>query len=207
MDRQIEEFKTALEEAVASYGLAPLSEDQTGRLVKHYSMIARWNRRINLTRIIAPKEAARLHYAESLYGGLFIRDARALLDVGSGAGFPAVPLAVALPDCRVTALEASQKKSLFLSEVKDALALDNLSVVRGRFEEFDWSSFDLITSRALDCAERVWATALERLKARQRILLYSAPDLVSSLSVATVRVETHPLPLTDNRIIAIFSRN
>jgi 16S rRNA (guanine527-N7)-methyltransferase len=206
--RQAEEFKTALAAAIASYGLDPLSEDQVGRLVTHYSMIVRWNRRINLTRITAPEEAARLHYAESLYGGRFMRDVRTILDVGSGAGFPAVPLAVMLTRCSVTALEANQKKSLFLSEVKDALALDNLSVARGRFEEFDWSGFDLITSRALDRAEVVWPGALERLKERQRLLLYSSPDLVSKLEEGlprALRIETHPLPLADNRVIAILS--
>jgi 16S rRNA (guanine527-N7)-methyltransferase len=208
MERQVDEFKKALVAAIASYGLDPLSEEQVGRLVKHYSMIVRWNRRINLTRIIAPEEAARLHYAESLYGGRFMRDVRTILDVGSGAGFPAVPLAVMLTRSRVTALEANQKKSLFLSEVKDALTLDNLSVARCRFEEFDWSGFDIITSRALDRAEVVWPGALEKLKERQRLLLYSSPDLVSKLEVGlprALRIETHPLPLTDNRVITILS--
>ncbi|HET9529199.1 MAG TPA: RsmG family class I SAM-dependent methyltransferase, partial [Blastocatellia bacterium] len=102
MDRQIEEFSAALKAAVKSFGLDPLSEKQSALLVKHYSILVQWNRRTNLTRVIAPKDAARLHYAESLYGSRFVADARSILDVGSGAGFPAVPLAVALSNCQVT---------------------------------------------------------------------------------------------------------
>jgi 16S rRNA (guanine527-N7)-methyltransferase len=209
-ESDIEEFRASLEAAIASFGLDPLSEEQAARLVKHYSMLAQWNRRINLTRIIAPKEAARFHYAESLYGSRFIAGARSILDVGSGAGFPAVPLAVILTGCRITALEANQKKALFLSEVKDALSLDNLSVSRQRFEEFDSSGFDLITSRALDRAEHIWSASIDRLEKRQRLLLYAAPDLVTRLRESLPPgffVETNPIPLAENRIIALIGQN
>ncbi|HWP43856.1 MAG TPA: RsmG family class I SAM-dependent methyltransferase, partial [Blastocatellia bacterium] len=129
-------------------------------------------------------------------------------DVGSGAGFPAVPLAVLLSECRITALEVNQKKSLFLSEVKDALSLENFAVARQRFEGFDWSGFDLLTSRALDRAGQMWAANIEKLRTRQRLMLYSTPDLVSSLSETfpgEFQIETHPIPLAENRIIALIS--
>ena len=78
-------FKSDLETAISSFGIEALTEEQTNRLVRHYSMLCRWNQRLNLTRITEPREAARLHYAESLFAARFIAGARTLLDIGSGA--------------------------------------------------------------------------------------------------------------------------
>ena len=200
------EFGTALRAAVAAFGLDPLTAEQAGQLVKHYALLCRWNQRINLTRIIEPDEAAKLHYAESLFGAKFIAGARSVLDIGSGAGFPAIPLAVARPDVSATALEANQKKSLFLREVKDELRLENLEVANARLEEFDWADYDLLTSRALDSAELVFPSIIERMRSNQRLMLYCASDLVSKLEMGPGRrIETHLIPDSEARVIAIFS--
>ena len=82
---QTDAFESALDQAISSFGIEPLTADQTARLVRHYSMLCRWNQRLNLTRITAPREAARRHYAESLFGARFIAGEHTLLDVGSGA--------------------------------------------------------------------------------------------------------------------------
>ncbi|MEK6301471.1 MAG: 16S rRNA (guanine(527)-N(7))-methyltransferase RsmG [Acidobacteriota bacterium] len=203
------EFRLAFEAAAVSFGLEALSKAQLEQLAKHYAMLREWNRRINLTRIIAPDEAARLHYAESLFGGRFVKDATSLLDIGSGAGFPAVPLAVARPDIRVTALEANHKKSIFLKEVKDELRLNNFEVVTARLEAFDWSSYDLLTSRALDRGETILPAVVGQLADGQRLMLYCAPDLLTAIEQSLgsrLSVETHPIPQSDSRLIAIFSR-
>jgi 16S rRNA (guanine527-N7)-methyltransferase len=203
------EFKVALEAAVASFGLEPLEEIDTAKLVKHYTMVCQWNRRVNLTRITEPEAAAKLHYAESLFGARFIGAAKTMLDIGSGAGFPAIPIAVVSPGLHVTALESSQKKSLFLKEVKDELELPNFEVVTQRLEQFDWSGYELLVSRALERAAIVLSPVIERLTATQRLLLYCAPDLVDKLkrqAPATGKLETHPVPLSDERLIAIFTQ-
>ena len=174
---QANEFKFALDEAISSFEIDSLDEGQKSQLVTHYSMLCRWNQRLNLTRIIAPHEAARLHYAESLFGASFIAGRATLLDIGSGAGFPAIPIAVAKPQVQVTALDANQKKSLFLKEVKDELNLDNLRVVTSRLDEFDWAGQELLTSRALDRAEEVLPSLIDRLKPGQRLMLFCGPDL------------------------------
>ncbi|MEK6287072.1 MAG: 16S rRNA (guanine(527)-N(7))-methyltransferase RsmG [Acidobacteriota bacterium] len=200
-------FQSELETAISSYGIEALTEGQTTQLVRHYSMLCRWNQRLNLTRITEPREAARLHYAESLFGARFIAGARTLLDIGSGAGFPAIPLAVARPDFQVTALEANQKKSLFLKEAKDELGLANLKVMTARLEEFDWAGYDLLTSRALDRAEAVLPTVIERLSPKQTLMLYCGSDLVAKLEgQVNYKIETHPIPHSQARLIAIFSR-
>ena len=205
-DDRDNEFRSALEAVVVSFGLDALSADQTTQLVKHYAMLCQWNKRINLTRITAPRDAATLHYAESLFGGRFIAE-RTILDIGSGAGFPAIPLAVIKPDVKVTALEANQKKALFLIEARDVLRLSNLSVVTARLEEFDWSGYELLTSRALDRAEAVLPSVIERMNSKQRLLLYCGPDSVAKLEGrANYKIETHLIPQSEARLIAILYR-
>jgi 16S rRNA (guanine527-N7)-methyltransferase len=204
---QTDAFKSALEAAISIFGIEALTEGQTTQLVRHYSVLCRWNQRLNLTRITEPRAAASLHYAESLFGARFIASAHTLLDIGSGAGFPAIPLAVARPDVQVTALEANQKKSLFLKEGKDELGLANLKVVTARLEEFDWTSYELLTSRALDRAEAILPSVIERLRPKQRLMLYCAPDLMAKIEgQVKYKIDTHPIPHSEARLIALFSR-
>ena len=200
-------FQSELEAAISSFGIEALTEEQTSQLARHYSMLCRWNQRLNLTRITAPRAAASFHYAESLFGARFIDGAHTLLDIGSGAGIPAIPFAVARPDVQVTALEANQKKSLFLKEAKDELGLANLKVVTARLEEFDWDGYELLTSRALDRAEAILPSVIERLRSKQRLMLYCAPDLMAKIEgKVKYKIDTHPIPNSEARLIAIFSR-
>lgn len=204
-----QDFCASLKAALSSFDLEALTETQLDQLVKHYSMLRHWNLRVNLTRIIEAKEAAQLHYAESLLGARLIGDATSVLDIGSGAGFPAIPLTVARPDVQVTALEANQKKSLFLKEVRDELSLANFTVVQSRLESFDWSSYDLLTSRALDQAEAILPSVIGRLAGRQRLMLYCARGLLTTLERSLdsgLSVETHDIPHSESRLIAMFSR-
>jgi 16S rRNA (guanine527-N7)-methyltransferase len=200
-------FQSELQTAIASFGIEALTKDQTTQLLRHYAMLCRWNQRLNLTRITEPRAAARLHYAESLFGARFIAGANTLLDIGSGAGFPAIPLAVARPDVLVTALEANQKKSLFLKEAKDELELVNLKVVTSRLEDFDWEGYRLLTSRALDRAEAILPSVIGRLGPNQTLMLYGAPDLIAKIEGnVRYKIDTHPIPDSEARLIAIISR-
>ena len=207
-DNRIDSFRAALEQSTAVFAVA-LTDAQVASLVTHYEMLNRWNRRINLTRIVEPSEAARLHYGESLWGGRFIKDARAMLDIGSGAGFPAVALAVLRPDVEVTALEVNQKKAIFLNEAADAMKLKNFRVARARLEEFDLSRYDLLTSRALDRAEMMLQPVVAHLGTDQRMMLYSTRDLAAKLSTLSdkqISVAIHPIPHSESRVIALFGQ-
>jgi 16S rRNA (guanine527-N7)-methyltransferase len=202
------EFKYSLEAALAEFGIEGLSSSKLDQLVKHYSLMCQWNQHVNLTRITDPVDAARLHYAECLFGERFIGDARALLDIGSGAGFPGVPLAVMRSDIQVTAVEANQKKALFLNEVREALGLANFQVLTARIEDLDWTSNDLLTSRALDRAEEVLGSVAGHLRPPQRLMLYCAPDLAERLASHLpdgFRAELHPIPGSEARMVALFS--
>ena len=201
------EFRVELGAAINAFKLDPLTDKQVRQLVRHYALLRRWNNRVNLTRIIEPREAARRHYAESLFGAKFITGARTVLDIGSGAGFPAIPLAVARPDVQVTALEANQKKSLFLKEVKDELELENVEVATERVESFDLAGYELLTSRALDRAEDVLPAVIEKMRSDQRLMLYCARDLLAKLEGRSGwKFKAHSIPDSEARLIAILSR-
>lgn len=201
-------LKPALEAVISSFGLDALTEQQLDQCSLHYELLCRWNARVNLTRIIAPLEVARFHYAESIFGARFIEEVRTVLDIGSGAGFPAIPLAIMRPDLEVTALEANQKKSLFLKEVKDELGLANLGIVTARLEEFDWTAYQLLTSRALEKAETVFQSVIESMAGPQRLMLYCAADLAAKLEQhlpAERAITLHAIPQSESRLVAIFS--
>jgi 16S rRNA (guanine527-N7)-methyltransferase len=211
------EFRSALASAVERFGLEALAADQVDRLVCHYLMLREWNRRVNLTRIVQPAEAARLHFAESILAGRYAGNAQTILDIGSGAGFPAVPLAVTRPESQITAMEPNQKKATFLKDVKQALALSNFKVVTARIEAFDWSGYDLLTSRALDEAERMYGSILGKLSPGKSLLLLCGSDLLARIEEQIREVEhaerahshlileAHQIPDSKTRLIALFS--
>ena len=207
---QSDAFEFELRESNLRFGVEGLAEGQIGQLVKHYELLCKWNQRFNLTRIIQPRNAATLNYAESLYGARFIAQAKTILDIGSGAGFPAVPIAIALPELDVTALEANQKKSLFLTEVKFELSLANFRVITARLEDIDCSNYDLLTCRALDRAETTLPSIIGNLTEGQRLMIYCARDLVDKLASqfpVKFNVEVNQIPESEGRLIAIVSRD
>lgn len=122
-----------LREILAEAGI-PYYPGMEEPLAVHANEMLRWNRSIRLTAITDPVEVAVKHVADSL---LLLRLAPfpgRLLDFGSGAGYPGIPLALYLPGTRVTLLEASVKKCAFLSRVRGMLGLSNVEVVQGRAE-------------------------------------------------------------------------
>ena len=123
-----------------------LSQAQLHQLISHYQFLARWNHRINLTRVIEPRAACRKHYVESLLLAPHLRDARKVLDVGSGAGFPGFPLAVAMASCEFHLAESVIKKATFLREASRSVA--NVRVRFARAEELQ-EEYDCVVARGV----------------------------------------------------------
>src|SRR5439155_16859427 len=92
----------------------PLDDAAAGKLERYLALLVQWNQRINLTAIVEPDAVVDRHFLDSLALAPLVGDARTLLDVGSGAGFPGVVLAIARPALRVTCVESIQKKVAFL---------------------------------------------------------------------------------------------
>jgi len=126
-----------------------LSEDQIFSLYTHYSLLERWNEKISLTSVEPGPELVIRHYCESLFlaSHLGSEPGERVADLGSGAGFPGVPLAVYHPQCHVFLIESVQRKAVFLREA--TRHLPNIEVLGGRAEDVQ-SAFDWIVSRAVN---------------------------------------------------------
>lgn len=133
-----------------------LPEDTRSKLLEYLALLQKWNKVHNLTAVREPEEMVTLHLLDSLSVIPHIKGER-LLDVGSGAGLPGIPLALCMPHLQVTVLDSSHKKTSFMRQAKAELGITNLEVVRGRAEAYRPSQlFDVVISRAFsDLAEFV----------------------------------------------------
>lgn len=126
-----------------------LTEQQAGRLVSHLDLLDEWNSRINLTAIRDRPSQVTKHVLDSLAVRPFLRGTR-VADVGSGAGFPGIPLAIVEPRRRFTLIDSTGKKCRFLEAVRDALELSNVEIVQGRAESLrPGHRFDTVLARAV----------------------------------------------------------
>ena len=110
----------------------PHREKVISKAAHHLDLIVETNQHLNLTRIVAPREAAIKHVLDSVVAWRHFANRGHVLDAGSGAGFPGVPLAVVLPDLRFTLAESIHKRAHFLEQAVDALELANVDVVAER---------------------------------------------------------------------------
>jgi 16S rRNA (guanine527-N7)-methyltransferase len=134
-----------------------LSESQIAQLCKHYDLLIRWNQRMNLTTVKPGRETVIRHYCESLFFAFHLPadfEGMSVLDLGSGAGFPGIPLAVLKPEWHVTLVESSQRKAVFLRE--SSRHLGNVTVVSDRMENISDQS-DWVVARAVDPKEVIAA--------------------------------------------------
>jgi 16S rRNA (guanine527-N7)-methyltransferase len=126
-----------------------LDDAQLRSLIAHLDLLDEWNARMNLTAIRDRPSQLTKHVLDSLSVRPFLRGAR-IADVGSGAGFPGIPLAVIEPARRFTLIESTGKKCRFLEHVRDALALANVEVVQSRAESYRPDlRFDTVIARAV----------------------------------------------------------
>jgi 16S rRNA (guanine527-N7)-methyltransferase len=147
-------------------------------LLSHAREVLRWNRSIRLTAITAPEEVAVKHILDSLLLLRFSPFPGRILDFGSGAGYPGIPLAVALPGSRVVLLESSGKKCAFLSHALRKLSLGNADVVNARLERRSLPSigpFEHIVTRGTLPQEKVVPLLLPYLAPGGRFLLMQGP--------------------------------
>jgi 16S rRNA (guanine527-N7)-methyltransferase len=185
-------FKTLLAAEFAPHGV--LSEDQLAALEAHYQLLIRWNQRLNLTRIVDEDAAVKFHYCESLFlGGFLPAGPLRIADVGSGAGFPGIPVAILRPDLEVTLVESHQRKCVFLREA--VRSLPNVRVLGERGEAVR-DLFDWVISRAVDPGEVL------RLKVAPRCAL-----LIGEADAFALKGERQALPWGERRVLFHVERH
>jgi 16S rRNA (guanine527-N7)-methyltransferase len=124
------------------------SDQVNDQLMTYLNLVEKWNRVYNLTAIRDRDEMIKLHFLDSLSILNYV-NVKNILDVGSGAGFPGIVLAIAKPEMTVTVMDSVNKKTTFMQQVKSELSLSNLNVLNGRVEALQPTTpFEAVTSRA-----------------------------------------------------------
>jgi 16S rRNA (guanine527-N7)-methyltransferase len=172
---------TTLSEGASAIGIR-LGPAELGRFATYHREILLWNRRINLVSERSAQEIVIRHFIDSLTPAPFLdRPDGALIDLGSGGGFPGIPLRIAMPGLHLSLVEASRKKSSFLSHVVRTLRLDGVQVIRKRVEELTVSEvlagrFDTLISRAAFKLPDLIRTASFFLKPGGQLIAMKGPD-------------------------------
>lgn len=170
-----------------------LSEDQIIKLERHYEFLIRWNKVLNLTRIEHPDDVVRFHYCESMFlGSLLPEGSQTVVDIGSGAGFPGIPIAVLRPELSVTLVESHQRKAVFLSEA--CVGISAAKVIKSRAEALK-GPYDWLVSRA------VAPNVLRRLRLASSIAILTSE---ADLSAFPKTAQVIPVPWGRQRVVALF---
>lgn len=166
--------------ALAEFGL-PLDEQQVRKIQQYMSILLKWNEAVNLTAIRDPLEILYRHFCESMFAASVVNlDNGRLADVGSGGGFPGLPLKILRPSLEVFLVEANVKKATFLAEVVRALDLEGARVLVSRYEELgeEVTPLDVVCSRAVGGYPTFleWASS-DLVDAKQVVLWIGGRDL------------------------------
>jgi 16S rRNA (guanine527-N7)-methyltransferase len=174
------------------------------QLSLYLDLLLKWNARTNLTAIREPDMIVRRHFGESLFAGLHVGPCPTLLDLGSGAGFPGLPIAILRPEIAITLAESQNKKATFLREIVRSLGLSNVEVWASRAESMPPArQFDTVTLRAVDDMASALTAAAPR-ASRQLLLLTSTPPHLPG--EFTLEPAIH-LPETHSTILLRASRS
>jgi 16S rRNA (guanine527-N7)-methyltransferase len=194
------------------------------QLISTYiDILIRWNARVNLSAIRDPDQIVTRHFGESLfaarhlfpgsiYGGTAERSSASqgrqisVADVGSGAGFPGLPIKLWAPHISLTLIESNQKKAAFLREVARALTLPDINVTTSRAEALANGAFDLVTLRAVESFAAILPVAASLVAPRGRMALLigtSQLDPARSVLPQFAWSSPKPIPMSRNRILAV----
>lgn len=189
-----------IEEAVQSAGLPPLPEGTAEKFESYLALLLKWNARLNLTAIREPSEIVRRHFLECMQCAEALPPVATLLDFGSGAGFPGIPIALLRPEIAVTLGESQAKKAAFLREVVRSLEL-KASVFGGRIETMDSSlCFEAVTLRAVDKMTEACAMAWNRLQPGGWLIVFATPSTEPTIRGAASSISwANPVPLVGAR--------
>jgi 16S rRNA (guanine527-N7)-methyltransferase len=201
---------------------AVLSPSQLDHISTYIDLLIRWNSRVNLTAIRDPEEIISRHFGESLFAArhLFpvesrtesnfsassaVRGFTRLADLGSGAGFPGIPIKLWAPDVTLTLIESNHKKAAFLREVVRSLTLTNVDIQNARAETLT-QTYDIVTLRAVERFEDALRVAARLTAPTGRLALLIASSQLSEVRSAALPVAWQPaiaFPQAQSRILLV----
>ena len=132
---EINEFKEIMNENAKKINIE-FNDKQLEQFFEYMNLLIEWNEKINLTAITEPKEIIIKHFIDSLTINKYIEKNNKIVDVGTGAGFPGIPIKIYRPDVEVTLVDSLNKRINFLNEVISKLGLEKIDTIHSRVEEF-----------------------------------------------------------------------
>jgi len=181
-----------------------LHADQIERLSDYYALVMKWNQRLHLVAPCSPEEFAIRHVLESLLllGHLPVN--APIVDVGSGAGLPAIPCLLVRDDLKATLIESSQKKGVFLREALRAVKpADRAQLTVARFENIPSPKADFVTCRALDRFEDILPDLVEWAPPNATFLLFAGHGVRKRIESIFSNVQVELIPQTEQRFLII----
>ena len=188
-----EEFIEKMQEKSTDLGVRFLVE-QAEQFFEYMNLLIEWNEKMNLTAITDPEEIILKHFIDSITILKEINDNSKVVDVGTGAGFPGIPLSIMNPTLKITLVDSLNKRLIFLQEVVDKLNLKNVEIVHARAEEFGQNkkyreSFDVSTSRAVANLSTLSEYLIPLVKVGGKVISMKASEAQEEIDEAKKAIE------------------
>jgi 16S rRNA (guanine527-N7)-methyltransferase len=200
-----------IETRVSPMLLRPLPDIAYTLLERYLGLLFHWNQKMNLTAVRDPGVLVALHLAECLRAAQRIpEEVRTVLDFGSGAGLPGIPIQIARPELHVTLAESQQKKTAFLREAARELGLSHTVVYSGRVEDLPAAqTFDLITLRAVDRMGQALRATERRIGALGFCMVLTSQMQATAVkdALSDLQWKTESMPGTKQRVLLFGSKN
>ncbi|MGH7884060.1 MAG: 16S rRNA (guanine(527)-N(7))-methyltransferase RsmG [Thermodesulfobacteriota bacterium] len=194
-----------------------INEKKLNLFLKYLDLLKKWNKKINLTSISNDKDIILKHFIDSLSISSFIKLNKSALDIGSGAGFPGIPLLIQNPTIYLTLIESVQKKAVFLNEVRRSLDLKNLEIICSRAEDPNngvKTRFDYVLFRAVGKINYLLSIASIYLNSNGKVIIMKSNKVIDEIA----EIKNHMFSLderkelnlpfsNDKRYILVFSLN
>src|SRR6266446_5450912 len=200
-----ERFRAALDEKSADFGIQ-LTDRDIERLSNYYALVLKWNPRLHLVAPCSPEEFATRHILESLMLIHYLPLNARVADIGSGAGLPLIPCLLVRPDLRVTLIESSQRKLIFLHEaLRHANSGTPARLIGGRFEDVPPPDAEFITYRALDRFQEMLPKIIDWAPTNCTLLLFAGAELRKQIEGRFPRAKSEQIPGSAQRFLMVVN--
>ncbi len=204
-----EDGASDLNDLLAIAGLMPIDAETTTKFLAYLALLVRWNARMNLTAIRGPSEIIVRHFVESIACAQTLpAGISTLLDFGSGAGFPGIPIALCRPEIIVTLAESQSKKAAFLREAVRSLNL-NSKVFAGRVETLN-EQFDCVALRAVDQMVKAVTSAVGLVREEGWLAVFTTRADIAKLQRAEnvlKQAQIIPIAGSEQRLLLLAAKN